>query len=72
MARDLFSSVGMRINPSKSHAISIENGNRMPKVITLLDSSVIPSLSDTDRIKYLQIIFKDEIIFGNPHGGQSV
>lgn len=63
MARDLFSSVGMQINPSKSHAINIENGNLMPKVITVLDSFVIPSLSDTDRIKYLGINFKDEIIF---------
>jgi len=57
MTRDLFSSVGMQINPSKSHAINIENGNLMPKVITLLDSSVIPSLDDTNRIKYLGINF---------------
>ncbi|CAI6368002.1 unnamed protein product [Macrosiphum euphorbiae] len=62
MARDLFSSVGMQINPSKSHAINIENGNLTPKVITLLDSSEIPSLSHTDRIKY-ERYFKDEIIF---------
>lgn len=63
MARDSFSSVGMQINPSKSHAIDIVNENLIPKAITLSDSSVIPSLGDTNRIKYFGINFKDEIIF---------
>ncbi|CAI6348254.1 unnamed protein product [Macrosiphum euphorbiae] len=63
MARGLFSLVGMQIHPSKSHAVNVVNGNIMAKAITLLDSSVIPSLGDNDLIKYMVINFKDEIIF---------
>jgi len=63
MARDLFFSVGLQINASKSHAIYIVNGNLTPKIITLLDSSVIPPIGVNYRIKFLGINFNDEIIF---------
>jgi hypothetical protein len=63
MTKDLFSPVGMQINPSKSYATNIKKRKLVPKIIKLLDSSKIPSLDKNDCIKYLEINFKDKIIF---------
>jgi hypothetical protein len=57
MAKYLFSSMGMQVNPLESHAVNIEKENLTPKLVTLLGSFTIPSIEDTDRIKYLGINF---------------
>jgi hypothetical protein len=63
MTKDLFSSVRMQINPSKSYVTNIKKRKSTPKIIKLLDSSKILSLDENDCIKLLEINFKDKIVF---------
>lgn len=45
MAIDLFYSVGMKINHSKSKVINIEKGILAPKCLTLLSTATIPPVT---------------------------
>jgi len=53
----------MQINPTKSTIINVEDGQLVPKSLTLLDNSVMPPVEGSNCIKYLRINFNDEIVF---------
>lgn len=63
IAKDLFSTVGMQINPTVSVIIKIDKDST--KNVTLLDNLVIPPVEGciNNCIKYLEVNFNDEIVF---------
>jgi len=63
IVKDLFSTVGMQINPIKSTIINVEEGQLVPKSLALLENSVIPPVEGSICIKYLGVNFNDEIVF---------
>lgn len=64
-ARILLSEIGLKINPKKSQAIFIEQGQLVKKTLTLSNGETIDTIDAEDRIRYLGCSFNSELVFDN-------
>ncbi|KAL1455693.1 hypothetical protein WDU94_009770 [Cyamophila willieti] len=58
-----FHQVGMSINPAKSVAINVVKGKLCSSHLILADSSVITSITEEEKIRYLGVNFANGIVF---------
>ncbi len=64
-ARTLLLEIGLNINPKKSQAINICNGQLIEDTLTLSNGETITTISIEDRIRYLGCSFNSELMFDN-------
>lgn len=62
MLANAFSRIGLAMNLSKSAVVIISIGKLIAEDIILLDGTRIHAISQDERIRYLGVTFKDEIV----------
>ncbi|CAL8113238.1 unnamed protein product [Orchesella dallaii] len=62
MAKDLFNEIGLELNVKKTQAICIKDGCLSNEDLTFGNDSTIQVMKAEERIKYLGVNFKDEIV----------
>ena len=63
LVQTLLNQIGLKVNPGKSKAIHIQNGEMVEDQIKLANGTPISCISRDSRIKYLGCSFADELIF---------
>lgn len=63
LIQDLFSAIGLEINPSKSTALVLSKGVIVPGSIDLSDGTTIECVDKDTTIKYLGCSFENELVF---------
>ncbi|CAL8143772.1 unnamed protein product [Orchesella dallaii] len=62
MAKDLFNEIGLELNVKKTQAICIKNGCLSNEDFSFGNNNKIQVLKEGERIKYLGVNFRDEIV----------
>ena len=63
MTQSLFQQIGLSINPKKSSAINIKDGQLVPGALVLNDGATIECINADTRIRYLGCSFNSEMVF---------
>src|SRR5699024_10644727 len=63
LIQHMLAQIGLKINPKKSEAISIKNGELVDGELKLAEGQSIKCIGRNSRIKYLGCSFTDELVF---------